>query len=209
MSTLTKLKKLFLSNNYITDISSLASLTELVELELDGNVGIIDTSPLIGIKDQLTNYQGCEIIEYPTIISEKDKRILENIENIYVGIFEDAQVMIIIELEGLSVAPKYKSLSWTDSCENGAAVFGGFTEEAYTDLSKGKTYYFSQKTEKGYNFEVWLPDDASIAGSQTITFTCADTQVEIMMNLTYRDEYENHAGWGVEYTGKTLLNGIA
>ena len=56
---------------------------------------------------------------------------------------------------------------------------------------------------------IFLPDDPSLAGRQSVTFTKNDLQVTIPFTLVYLGNYETGTGWSVTDVGPVTAQRVA
>lgn len=147
------------------------------------------------------------------IISSDDLKLLRSLDvgNTYMG--GDADFMghgdvthsIVIHCEGLKAPLVFDSVSWTDNCED--FYENGCMPDVYPGMLNGITY-----VENGNAFDgtheyvgIYLPDNESIAGKQTISLRCANVRIDIVVKLIYEGGYINGTGWWYEFESCRII----
>lgn len=82
---------------------------------------------------------------------------------------------------------------------NGQVELSGTIEDA----KAGKTYveYGTMESQRGpdrFVYMVYLPDDPSIAGEQSLTLTVGSCELTVYFTLVYHGDYETGTGWAIQ-----------
>jgi hypothetical protein len=56
---------------------------------------------------------------------------------------------------------------------------------------------YSHTGKDRFMFLLFLPDDSSIEGAQSVTVAVGSSELTIDFNLTYAGDYENGMGWRI------------
>lgn len=106
-----------------------------------------------------------------------------------------------------------EAVSWTGDVSSDSTDMLECWEEALAGHTCARLSRHTEISSDGNVYpvstvDVFLPDDPSIAGEQTVTVALDDHRASVQILLTYDGGYESGSGWKLDFLGTTLSDAV-